>query len=117
MEKAVDSVEDMAEINKIACEEDNDPYTRLERIAEITDGYIPKLTDTEKREKFCPGCYNDDYNQGLGGAKACWCMEGANIIMSKEVHINQRPPWTQEAKERLSCYRKPKYHYPKGENW
>ena len=61
----------------------------------------------------CKGCYNEVYNQGLGGAKECWSFATAELIMRKEVHIDQRPPWNQEAKLLPSCYRKERYVYVK----
>ena len=59
----------------------------------------------------CSGCYNDDYNYGLGGAKECWCFKTAELIMRKEVHIDQVPPWNQKARLFPSCYRKQRYFY------
>jgi len=59
----------------------------------------------------CVGCYNDEYNYGLGGAKECWHLKTAELIMRKEVHVDQVPPWNQEAKLLPSCYRKRRYVY------
>ena len=61
----------------------------------------------------CSGCYNNDYNHGLGGAKECWLFDSAKLIMRKEVHIHQRPPWDQKAKRFPSCYHKSRYVYVK----
>jgi len=65
-----------------------------------------------KKEK-CSGCYNNDYNYGLGGAKECWCFEDAKLIWRKEVHIDQVPPWNQKAKLLPSCYRRQRHVYVK----
>jgi len=59
----------------------------------------------------CAGCYNDDYNHGLGGSKECWSFKDAKIIMRKEVHVDQRPPWNQKAREIPSCYKRQRYVY------
>lgn len=59
----------------------------------------------------CRGCYNDEYNHGLGGAKECWSLKTAKLIRRKEVHIDQVPPWTQKAKWFPCCYRKQRYVY------
>lgn len=61
----------------------------------------------------CAGCYNDDYNHGLGGAKECWHFKDAKIILRKEVNVNQVPPWNQEAREFPSCYTRRGYVYVK----
>ena len=59
----------------------------------------------------CTGCYNNDYNNGLGGAKECWSFKDAKMIWRKEVHVNQVPPWNQKARRFPSCYRKQRYVY------
>ncbi len=66
-------------------------------------------------KKHCEGCYNNDYNHGLGGAKECWSLKEAKLIKRKRVHINQVPPWTQEAALYPNCYRVPQYVFV-GEN-
>ena len=60
-------------------------------------------------KKHCRGCYDDVYNNGCGGAKECWLLKSAKLIMRKEVHISQRPPWKQPAKKLPSCYHKPQF--------
>ena len=57
----------------------------------------------------CAGCYNNDYNYGLGGASKCWNLESAKLIRRKKVPVDQVPPWTQKAQKVPSCYRKPGY--------
>ena len=61
----------------------------------------------------CDGCYNDEYNRGLGGAKQCWSLEDAKIVWRKRVHINQMPPWKQKAERYPSCYRVQQYVFVK----
>lgn len=55
-------------------------------------------------KEYCKGCYYDAYNHGLGGSKVCWSFAGAKLIMRKEVHKDQVPPWNQKAKELPDCY-------------
>ena len=59
----------------------------------------------------CSGCYNDNYNHGLGGAKECWCFKTAKMIWRKEVHVDQIPPWRQKARMFPTCYSKQRYVY------
>ncbi len=66
------------------------------------------MTDREKM-KHCVGCFNDDYNHGLGGAAQCWFLKDMRVIWRKKVHINQVPPWNQKAERYPSCYRRPQY--------
>lgn len=71
------------------------------------------MTNQEKKE-FCSGCYNNDYNYGLGGAKECWSLKTAKPVKKKEVHINDVPPWNRQRIVKVnSCYRKPQYVYVK----
>lgn len=60
-------------------------------------------------KKHCAGCYNEEYNYGLGGAKQCWSLESAELVMRKRVHVDQLPPWKQKAKKYPSCYRQQRY--------
>ena len=67
-------------------------------------------TGAEKK-KHCRGCYNDHYNQDGG---TCWSFEDAHLMYLKEVHINDAPPWLHEPRLIMSCYKKPKYVYVRG---
>jgi len=69
------------------------------------------MSDKKMNKKHCVGCYCDAYNHGLGGAKECWMLESAELIMRKEVHIDQRPPWKQKPKKLPSCYTRQRYVY------
>ena len=60
----------------------------------------------EMKKENCQGCYNDDYNHGLGGSKECWSFPKEELIPRKEVSINQPPPWNQKARTFPSCYQK-----------
>lgn len=64
------------------------------------------------KKENCYGCYNDFYNgKNELDIKECWHLESAKLIMRKEVHINQRPPWTQNAIRKPNCYRKQGFVY------
>ncbi len=63
----------------------------------------------EDKRKYCQGCYNDDYNHGLGGSKVCWSLQSMTVIKRKRVHINDRPPWNHKPETLPNCYRVPKY--------
>jgi len=76
---------------------------------------MAKLTKAEKKT-HCSGCYNNDYNFGLGGAKECWSLDTMKLIKCKKVHINDVPPWTWKAGKYPDCYRKPQYVFINCEN-
>ena len=62
----------------------------------------------EKSKSLCAGCYDDEYNHGLGGAKECWSYETARIVKKLEIPIELRPPYDlSSAKDFFQCYRKP----------
>lgn len=66
---------------------------------------------------MCSGCYNDEYNHGLGGAKGCWSFDDAKIVDRIPVHINQSPPYDKKnAVPMLNCYRRPQMCYPEPKN-
>lgn len=60
----------------------------------------------------CSGCRNNFYNGNNGlGVKRCWSFEDAKLVMKKEVHIDQKPPWTQRARLLPHCYHRPRHVY------
>jgi hypothetical protein len=59
----------------------------------------------------CIGCYYDDYNRGLGGAKQCWSFESAKLVDRLEVHIDEIPPHKNEYQKLPSCYQRQRYIY------
>ena len=62
--------------------------------------------------KHCTGCRNNFYNGNNDlGVKECWSMKDAKLIMRKEVHIDQMPPWKQKAIELPNCYSKERFVY------
>lgn len=69
-------------------------------------------------KKHCVGCRDDFYNgnQGPGGSKECWSFPKAKLIRRVAVHINQRPPWTQEPQLVPHCYSKERYIYVAPDN-
>ena len=70
-----------------------------------------KLSEAEKLAR-CFGCRNNFYN-GYNdlGVTRCWSLESAKLVMKKEVHFDQIPPWNQRAALFLSCYHKPRHVY------
>jgi len=69
------------------------------------------MTKNEKL-KYCAGCRDDFYNGNNDmEIKECWNLQSAKLVLRKEVHIDQRPPWKQKPIKVLSCYRKPRYVY------
>lgn len=67
-------------------------------------------------KKHCAGCRDDFYNgNNEYGIKECWMLKSAKLILRKEVHINQVPPWNQKPQMFPSCYRKSKHVYVKPE--
>ena len=66
------------------------------------------------KQMFCKGCYNDEYNNGLGGAKKCWSLDKMMVIQRKRVHINDRPPWNHTPESLPKCYRVPKFAFING---
>ena len=65
----------------------------------------------EMSKENCEQCYNDLYNHGFNGAKECWLFKTAKLIMRKEIHIDQIPPYKQRAEFFPDCYYKQKYYY------
>lgn len=61
----------------------------------------------------CSGCYNDFYNYGCvnGGTKECWSLKTAKLIMRKEVHVDQMPPYRQKSELLPSCFSRQRYGY------
>lgn len=61
-------------------------------------------------KKHCSGCRNNFYNgNNQYDIKECWHLKSARLILRKQVHIDQRPPWKQKAIMRPSCYSQPGY--------
>ena len=64
------------------------------------------------KKKHCLGCDNNFYNgNNPYGVKECWSLANAELIMRKEVSINDVPPWKQKARKFLNCYRRKGYCY------
>ena len=67
---------------------------------------------TSKKLKYCSGCREDFYNGNNDmGIKECWHLKSAKLVLKKEVHIDQRPPWKQKPRRFLSCYKRPRHIY------
>lgn len=87
-----------------------DELHTIRRALGIIDQRIEDYFEVKGKD-LCTNCYDNEYNQGLGGAEGCWHLDTAEIVMKKEVPINQRPPWNQEAKRTLSCYKRMGFIY------
>lgn len=60
----------------------------------------------------CVGCRENFYNgNNTLGVKECWSFKTAQLIMRKEVSINQVPPWNQEPRQFPNCYCREGYVY------
>jgi len=69
-------------------------------------------TGRSTKREMCSGCRNNFYNgNNPHGVTQCWSFKTAKVILRKEVHVDQRPPWNQKAKKFLSCYHRPRYVY------
>lgn len=71
------------------------------------------MNESEKL-KHCAGCRDDYYNHGSNSSTGrCWMFADMQLVWKKEVHIDQRPPWTQKAKRLPQCYHRPQFVYVK----
>lgn len=61
------------------------------------------------KKQNCVGCYNDDYNHGLGGATECWHFKDAKLIQRVAISIDQPPPYTQKPSKLPNCYRRQRF--------
>lgn len=69
-----------------------------------------------KSKQACAGCYNDDYNHGLGGSKECWSFESATMFPRIAISVDQSPPYDKDqAKQMMSCYTRKRMVYVKPE--
>lgn len=59
----------------------------------------------KKTKEACCGCYNDDYNRGLGGSKECWSYKSAKIIKRIGISVHRPPPYDKDSAEpMMDCY-------------
>ena len=66
--------------------------------------------------KYCAGCEDNFYNgNNPYNVKQCWGLETAKLIQRKKVHVDQVPPWNQEAGTYPSCYKQKRYVFVKPE--
>ena len=67
----------------------------------------------KKSKDLCSGCYNNDYNHGLGGSKECWSFSWARVIQRIPIHVDQPPPYDKKkAKPMLNCYQEKRMCFP-----
>ena len=70
----------------------------------------------KKSKSMCSGCYNNDYNHGLGGSKECWSYSDAKIIKRLAIPVDMRPPYNaKNAKSMMSCYQQKRMVFVKPE--
>lgn len=60
-------------------------------------------------KSHCRGCYNNDYNHGLGGATECWSLATAKVVLRRRVHRAETPPWTAKPERLPSCFQQKGY--------
>lgn len=62
-----------------------------------------------KSKSMCAGCYCDDYNHGLGGAKECWSFKSARVVIRFRIGWWTRPdsPGAFTKVTTLSCWHRP----------
>ena len=66
----------------------------------------------EEKLRHCQGCRNDFYNgKNPYKIKECFSLKSAELMLKKEVYVNQIPPWNQEPRQILSCYHKEDFIY------
>lgn len=71
----------------------------------------PRMT-----KQHCAGCHSDFYNGHNDlGVTECWSFKDAKLVLRKEIPVDQRPPWTQDAQLLPNCYSRPRYVYVKPE--
>lgn len=68
---------------------------------------MPKLT-TEQKRQMCAGCRDEVYH---GSNNGCWMFSDAKPVLRREVHIDERPPWTGKPWKVLSCFHRPRFIY------
>ena len=62
--------------------------------------------------KHCRGCRNNFYNANNDlGVGECWSLKDAKLVVRREVHISQVPPWNQKVGKFPNCYHKPQFVY------
>lgn len=66
---------------------------------------IKEYKTLKPKKEMCSGCYCDEYNYGLGGAKGCWNFKDA-LVVDKKVYPNLNCTESQRVicKKTLSCY-------------
>lgn len=66
----------------------------------------------DEKLKMCSGCRENFYNgNNPYGIQECWSLKSARVVLKKEVHLDQVPPWNQKPIKVLSCFRRPRHVY------
>lgn len=69
---------------------------------------------TKEKLKHCAGCHDNFYNCASNSGSStglCWSLPTMKLVLRKEVHIDQRPPWTQHPTLTPTCYHRQGYVY------
>ena len=69
---------------------------------------MPKKLTTEAKRRMCTGCHDEFYHHQNG---MCWSFASAEPVKRREVHVDDRPPWTHKPKTVLNCYHRPRWVY------
>jgi len=64
---------------------------------------IKEYKTLKPKKEMCYGCYCNDYNYGLGGAKECWSFKNAKVV-DKEAYRDIYSTKRVKIKKTLSCY-------------
>lgn len=72
---------------------------------------LTQPTTKEEKLRHCRGCHDDYYNHNHPGE--CWMLANMEVVLRKEVSVDQRPPWNQKAQPLPKCYHRPRYVYVK----
>ncbi len=68
------------------------------------------MSKPAKTKKLCVGCHDNFYNGNNDlGVKECWSYPDAKVIRKKFVHIDQRPPWNQDAEWAFDCCQRERF--------
>lgn len=69
-----------------------------------------KRGGTKIKKTDCQGCEDNFYNGNNNlGVNECWHFSKATMILRKQVHVDQVPPWNQSPVRVPSCYKVKRY--------
>ncbi len=66
---------------------------------------IKEYKSLKAKKDMCSGCYENEYNFGLGGAKGCWNFKDAKVVDKIAYpNLNCTEAQREKYKKTLSCY-------------